>query len=101
MRSYLPILVAHLFRDCPHGRKKWSSSDPFNSPPHRLARLSFADRAAYRRATASLPGPEPYCAACDWEHAAANIDGAQIRQYLAAAGGGMFDDASVRMLADW
>jgi MoaA/NifB/PqqE/SkfB family radical SAM enzyme len=79
-------------------------SDPFNSEKHRLARLSFADRKTYqcKRKAIGLER-DPHCANCDWfeDQEKAVIDGTQIRQYLKAAGNGLFDSASVEILSSW
>jgi hypothetical protein len=78
-----------------------STSDSFNTEKYRLARLSFADKAAYAiaRAGSSLD-VDPHCANCDWhsDQQAALIDGPLIEKYFRTAGNGVFDSESIRML---
>jgi MoaA/NifB/PqqE/SkfB family radical SAM enzyme len=78
------------------------SSDVFNTPRYRLARLSFADMDAYQRevrAAGLVRGP--HCANCEWNKETANADSAQIRQFLKAAGKGVFSAASAEVVAGW
>ena len=76
--------------------------DPFNSPMHRLARLSFANPAEYTGRLRVLPQTqEPYCVRCQWVDMQADIDSAQVANYLRAAGPELFCDESVRLLSEW
>ena len=73
--------------------------EPFNSEKYRLARLAFADPAAYGRARDKRPlEREPHCANCEWTKDRTNTDAAQIRQYFKAAGCEAFNPDSVEML---
>ena len=78
-------------------------ADPFNSPMHKRARLSFADPAAYANRLRVLPdnGREPYCVRCQWVDMQADIDSAQVANYLRAAGSPLLSDESIRMLSEW
>ncbi len=79
-----------------------NAADLFNSEHYRLARLSFADTEAYRRARdARLPVLEPHCANCEWRKDYVNTDGRQVRQYLKAAGQEFFDAEAVAILGGW
>ncbi len=72
--------------------------DPFNSDKHRLARLYFADRDAYRRTGQQQ---EPYCVSCTWNQTRTDIGSAQVEHYLKAAGSALFNSKSIRMLCSW
>lgn len=77
-------------------------ADSFNTEKYRLARLSFADKPAYAKArAASVLAADPHCANCDWydDQGAALIDSPAIRNYFGAAGNGLFDEDSLRMLS--
>jgi MoaA/NifB/PqqE/SkfB family radical SAM enzyme len=77
------------------------SADSFNTEKYRLARLSFADKAAYGIARAgSTLAVAPHCVKCDWysDQEAALIGGPQIEKYFMAAGNGLVDSECVRML---
>ena len=78
------------------------SPDSFNTEKYRLARLSFADKAAYRVArTGSTLDVDPHCVKCDWysDQQAALIGGPQIEKYFMTAGNGLVDSECVRMLS--
>ncbi len=78
------------------------AGDSFNTEKYRLARLSFADKAAYAMArAASTLAVDPHCANCDWysDQQAAVIGGAQIEKYFRIAGNGLFDSESIRILS--
>ena len=72
--------------------------DPFNSEKYRLARLGFVDGPAYEAQRGAL---DPHCAKCVWNKETVNTDAAQIRQYLKAAGGGVFNSESLGILSAW
>ncbi len=75
--------------------------DSFNTEKYRLARLSFADKAAYRKArNAALTGQDPHCANCDWysDQQAALIDAPEVEKYFRSVGNGLFDERSIRIL---
>ena len=77
------------------------AADSFNTEKYRLARLSFADKAAYGMArAASTLDVDPHCVNCDWysDQQAALIDGPQIEKYFRIAGNGLVDGDCVRML---
>ncbi|MDQ2948308.1 MAG: hypothetical protein M3Y27_20625 [Acidobacteriota bacterium] len=76
-----------------------NSSDPFNSDRYRMARLFFADRQAYDRE--NHMDPEPYCSQCEFSDCTADIDSTQIRQYLRAAGAGLFNPRCADILSSW
>jgi MoaA/NifB/PqqE/SkfB family radical SAM enzyme len=89
---------ADLVFDTFHGE----SADSFNTEKYRLARLSFADKAAYgiARAGSKLAGDDPHCVKCDWysDQEAALVGGPEIEKYFMAAGNGVVDGECVRML---
>lgn len=72
------------------------SEDSFNSEKYRIARISFADKSA---AAASIH--KPHCVDCDWfsDQQAAQIDSAQVRNYLRASGA--FRTEAPRFLSEW
>jgi MoaA/NifB/PqqE/SkfB family radical SAM enzyme len=74
------------------------SEDSFNSEKYRVARLSFADKSAGVEA-----GVKPHCVDCDWfsDQQAAQIDSAQVRNYLKSAPGALFDEKSLGFLSNW
>jgi MoaA/NifB/PqqE/SkfB family radical SAM enzyme len=77
------------------------SPDSFNTEKYRLARLSFADKAAYRVArAASTLDVDPHCVKCDWysDQQAALIGGPQIEKYFMTAGNGLVDSECRRTL---
>ncbi len=78
------------------------AAEVFNSDRYRLARLSFADREAYRRQRAERGlEREPHCVNCEWSKDAVTTDGRQVRQYLKAAGGSLFNSQSAAILSGW
>lgn len=79
-------------------------AESFNSEKYRLSRLSFADRTAYAKERGqTLLDHDPHCVHCDWysDQQAAQIDGPQVRNYLKAAGRGLFDDRAIAFLTRW
>ena len=72
--------------------------EPFNSQKYRLARLGFVDGPAYEAQRGVL---DPHCAKCVWNKDSVNTDAAQIRQYLKAAGGRLFNADSLSILSAW
>ncbi len=82
--------------------RETTKDDLFNTTSYRLARLSFSNPEAYRSAYAqSGLNAEPYCAQCDWNQKATNVNATEVRHYLEAAGGDLFHGESLRLLADW
>ena len=78
------------------------AAEPYNSDKYRLSRLFFADPDRYRRERESLAlARDPHCVNCEWNKDAINTDGKQVRQYLKAVGGGLFNPGSVEILSDW
>ncbi len=74
----------------------------FNSEKYRLARLAFVDADRYRtRLAASGLAREPHCVKCEWNQDTVNTDGRQVRQYLKAAGGKLFNEGSAQILSSW
>jgi len=81
-----------------------SGAESFNTEKHRLARLSFADKEAYRNERRANPLPaEPHCTNCDWysDQEAAVVDRGQVESYFRAIGEPPFDGASRKVLASW
>jgi MoaA/NifB/PqqE/SkfB family radical SAM enzyme len=76
-----------------------SATDPFNSDRYRRARLFFADRHTFDHE--NVTDPQPYCAQCEFCDGPADIDSTQIRQYLTAAGTGLFSSRSADILSCW
>ena len=72
--------------------------EAFNSQKYRLARLGFVDGPAYEAQRGVL---DPHCAKCVWNKDSVNTDAAQIRQYLKAAGGSLFNADSLSILSAW
>jgi pyruvate-formate lyase-activating enzyme len=88
---------ADLVFDTFHGE----AVDSFNTEKYRLARLSFADKAAFGTARAgSTLAVDPHCVKCDWlsDQQAALVGGPEIEKYFMAAGNGLVDGECVRML---
>jgi sulfatase maturation enzyme AslB (radical SAM superfamily) len=74
----------------------------FNSEKYRLARLALADPAAYQTELTLHPRERnPHCAKCEWNKDTVNTDGRQVRQYLRAAGGTLFNEGSMKILSSW
>lgn len=68
-----------------------AGEDVFNSPKHREARAHFAGAAH----------SSTYCARCEWDQTRVTIGPAEIRRYFRAAGPGLFDRRSLRILSEW
>lgn len=77
-----------------------NGADPFNSPRYQRARTFFADRAAYERSR-QADTMEPYCTRCEWTDCQADIDAAEVANYLLTAGPGLFSARSVDILSSW
>jgi MoaA/NifB/PqqE/SkfB family radical SAM enzyme len=76
--------------------------EAFNSDKYRLARLSFADRAAYERERDERQlDPEPYCGKCEWNKDTSATDRIVIEEYFKAVGGDLFDAQSLNVLSSW
>ena len=90
------LVFANAFQDV--------ASNDFNSPKYQLARLSFADPAAYHEAIrnpdASSPG-EPYCAKCEWNQTSAHTDSEQVAQYFRTVGKSTFGQRTIQLLSSW
>jgi hypothetical protein len=79
-----------------------SGPDPYNSPKYRLARSWFANpqvRGSWRES--GHADREPHCARCEWQKSTPNTDVPQVRQFLAASAGDLFDEASLDLLLSW
>lgn len=72
--------------------------ESFNSAKYRIARQSFIEKPA-----AATLEPQPHCVNCDWysDQQAAQIDSAQVRNYLNSVGKNLFDPASLLFLSQW
>lgn len=77
------------------------TKEAFNAEKYQLARMSFADKAAYRAARSATLDTEPYCVKCEWYGAqiTAHIDRAEMRKYMEASA--VFDSRSAGILLSW
>ncbi|HYW44379.1 MAG TPA: radical SAM protein [Bryobacteraceae bacterium] len=79
-----------------------AAGEPYNTDKYRLARQFFGDPEGYRRERESgVLSRDPHCVNCEWKKDGTNTDGRQVRQYLKAAGGGLFNPGSADILASW
>lgn len=72
-----------------------SGTNPYNSPKYRLARSFFANPQT------SHAAQQPHCVRCEWQKSTPNTDVPQVRQFLAASAGDLFDGASLDLLLSW
>ena len=72
--------------------------ESFNSAKYRIARQSFI-----AKPVAATLEPPPHCVNCDWfsDQQAAQIDSAQVQNYLNSVGKNFFDKASLSFLSKW
>ena len=83
------LVFAHFTADAP---------ESFNSAKYRVARQSFIEKPV-----AAAVEPQPHCVNCDWfsDQQAAQIDSAQVQNYLNSVGKDLFDKASLSFLSKW